>query len=427
MSPPADSIGVARKDAANAAPDAVSQAMAAAKKSKQESKFYMKALNWIYRVLLSKITPKKKTVVRAFLFGVLGMLPFLLLVTLMVPRVMVPVMLCIGATCYFLLAEDVAKQLRWMKRMSGRGPIFWALARIERLTVKVARNVYGAKMDSLPATPTALGTTARGATRAALKWHPQHTSQFSTEKYEVQMRHRIEMPRIAEEGKDEQEAADSLGEWIVLSDELTVDELELKPLTPNVDYEVRVRAVNSKGASEWRTLEFSTKQAPTKSDDGEWAGGIGPGYTWMQSLKTDGLHVIIGPLPAGTKAKQLEVTVMPTHFAVNGNFALNGNIVVSGEFFGQVYPEDFEWELKDIKGGAGREMHILFTKFGKTAGDGALWSQLIKGHPEVDTSGLKRVEKDIEELMAELQNKTGTHAMDGMEYARNMREKMDMS
>ena len=31
----------------------------------------------------------------------------------------------------------------------------------------------------------------------------------------------------------------------------------------------------------------------------------------MQSLKTDGLHVIIGPLPAGTKAKQLEVTVMP--------------------------------------------------------------------------------------------------------------------
>ena len=112
MSPPADSIAAARKDAANAAPDAVSQAMAAAKKSKQESKFYMKALNWIYRVLLSKITPKKKTVVRAFLFGVLGMLPFLLLVTLMVPRVMVPVMLCIGATCYFLLAEDVAKQLR---------------------------------------------------------------------------------------------------------------------------------------------------------------------------------------------------------------------------------------------------------------------------------------------------------------------------
>ena len=68
---------------------------------------------------LRKITPKKKTVVRAFLFGVLGMLPFLLLVTLMVPRVMVPVMLCIGATCYFLLAEDVALYEILDRRLTG--------------------------------------------------------------------------------------------------------------------------------------------------------------------------------------------------------------------------------------------------------------------------------------------------------------------
>ena len=73
-----------------------------------------------------------------------------------------------------------------------------------------------------------------------------------------------------------------------------------------------------------------------------------------------------------------------------------------------------------------RDAHSVH-KVWQDGGGWPLWSQLIKGHPEVDTSGLKRVEKDIEELMAELQNKTGTHAMDGMEYARNMREKMDMS
>ena len=156
-------------------------------------------------------------------------------------------------------------------------------------------------------------------------------------------------------------------------------------------WQVRVRAVNSKGASDWRTLAFSTKQAPSKSEDGEWAGGNGPGYLWKQSLKTDGLHVIVGPLPVGTKAKQLEVNVMPTHFGVK----LNGSGLVGGEFFGSVSAEDVEWELKDISGGGGREMHLMLTKLGKTAGDGKLWEQLIKGDPEVDTSGLKRVEKSI--------------------------------
>ena len=39
-------------------------------------------------------------------------------------------------------------------------------------------------------------------------------------------------------------------------------------------------------------------------------------------------------------------------------------------------------------------------------------------------SGLKRKEKDINELLADLQKTTGMHAMDGIEYAKSVREGM---
>jgi len=327
---------------------------------------------------------------------------------------MLPVLVgCAGAAYLLGAGEAFTKQLRWMRRMSGQGPIFWAFARINRLTVRVSRKLYGDKLDVLPKAPSALGTTARGATRAVLKWIPQPTSQFSTETFEVELRHAL---KTAADGTPLAEA-----EWVTLTSELTLDELELKPLTADIAYEARVRAVNSKGASEWRTVEFATKQAPVKSEDGQRAGGYGPGYTWQQNLKDDALHVTIGPLPAGTKAKTLEVTVMPTHITAKRL----GAELLSGDFFGNVSSEDVEWELKDVPGGDGtRELHVTLTKTGKTAGTGPFWPQLLKGHPEVDVSGLKRVEKDLNELMAELQTSTGMHAMDGMEYAKSVREGM---
>ena len=44
----------------------------------------------------------------------------------------------------------------------------------------------------------------------------------------------------------------------------------------------------------------------------------------------------------------------------------------------------------------------------------------VRVWPQLST--VKRVEKDMEELLAELQQSTGMHAMDGMEYGKHMRE-----
>ena len=80
------------------------------------------------------------------------------------------------------------------------------------------------------------------------------------------------------------------------------------------------------------------------------------------------------------------------------NYMTSG-VLLSGELFGNVDSEDIEWELVDATDGSKtRELLLNLNKFGKTTGSGPLWPQLIKGHPEVDVTMLKRVEKDIEEL-----------------------------
>merc|ERR1711907_629108 len=88
--------------------------------------------------------------------------------------------------------------------------------------------------------------------------------------------------------------------------------------------------------------------------------------------------------------------------------------LLSGDLFGTVSSEEAEWEIKDIpKASLGegvpngsRELLIVLTKTGKSAGQGPLWPHLIRSDPEVDLAGVKRVEKDINELLADLQKST---------------------
>lgn len=157
---------------------------------------------------------------------------------------------------------------------------------------------------------------------------------------------------------------------------------------------------------------------------------MGPGYTWQQSLKDETISVVVGPLPAGTRAKQLSVAVMPTTLKVLLESGGSKAPLVQGELFDKVDAEDVEWELRDAaEGGKGaRELVLQLTKKGgKSIGsNGPLWPQLLTNGPEVDVSGLKRVEKDMQDMLAELQQSTGMHHMDGIEYAKSMREGLDL-
>lgn len=95
---------------------------------------------------------------------------------------------------------------------------------------------------------------------------------------------------------------------------------------------MRVRAVNSKGESDWVSHAFRTKQAAV---DG---GGTGPlvppdsgMYKWKQHTKDDTVTVVI-PVPEGTRGKQVGVHVMPTTLKVT----LLSEVILEGTFHGAV-------------------------------------------------------------------------------------------
>ena len=237
--------------------------------------FLVSAVKW----LIKNVLPKRKTLVRATLFAFIGIFPFLLILMLHRPLLVVPFLGIIAALGYAAgLGEETSKQLRWMRRMSGRGPIFWAIDAGHRLLVRAGRRFYGDRLDQPPKPPLALGTASRGAERAKIKWIPQPTSSFSREKYEVQVR----ATALAEADSAKEDADASERGWVSLSDNLEMEELVLAPLHPSTRYEARVRAVNSKGASEWRSVGFTTKQKPALIDDGTRALARGDGYTWAQ-------------------------------------------------------------------------------------------------------------------------------------------------
>ena len=410
------------------------------------------AASWLYNTLI----PKRKTVVRAIIFALLGFLPILLIVLVRAPHVMVPFLALVGGSAWLLGAgEDVSKQLRWMKRMSSRGPIFWAWARIHTLLVRVGRKVYGGKLDALPKAPVAFGTKVRGAEKVTLKWIPELTSSFSEETYEIQVRRRLaarcsllttrgspffsprcplaaalaarcpsaDAARCVNNALSQVRAAavgassSSNGGWVSLSESVGGSELVLTPLKAGTSYDCRVRAGNTKGHSEWRECAFTTKQLPVFTEEGMRAGGVGPGYRWAQHLKDESLLVHVGPLPAGTRAKQLEVKALPSSLRV----ALSGNStpLLSGELHAPITADEMEWELVDLAGSSERELQLSLTKAGKPGGP--LWPCLLKDGPEIDTARLKRKEKDLEELMAEIS--AGDEAR-GMAMAEEVKKSM---
>jgi len=371
--------------------------------------FVASAVKW----LIKNVLPKRKTLVRASLFAFIGIFPFLLILMIHRPLLVLPFLAILAVLGYAAgLAEETSKQLRWMRRMSGRGPIFWTMAAGHRVLVRVGRRFYGDKLDQPPKPPLALGTSSRGAERAKIKWIPQPTSSFSREKYEVQVR--ATALAKADSAKDDGDATER--GWVSLSDALESEELVLAPLHHSTQYEARVRAVNSKGASEWRSVGFTTKQKPTLIDDGTRALARGDGYTWAQHLKDESIVVSIGPLPSSTRAKQLEVKVMPTSLRV----ARMGTILVSGDFYAPVESEETEWELRDSSAdGEARELTLTLVKAGKKGGP--FWPSLLRSELELDVSSLKRVEKDLDELMAEIGN---TEAMQGMQRVQELKKEL---
>jgi len=365
------------------------------------------------------LLPTRKTFLRASLFSLFGMLPFLLILLLKMPHIMLPLFAFLGYMAHQAgLTADLFKQLRWMKRMSSRGPIFWAMAAGERLTVRLGRRTYGDKLDVVPLPIKAVGTRTRSSVHAKIEWIPGPlTSSFSLQTFDVQIRQQ-QRPAITDEKSEGPESeTDADQGWVTLVEGHKESHLVLKPLMAETPYEVRVRAANSKGSSPWKALHFVTKQSPILMPfpgGGGIGGGGGSGpcsnsaltYRWLQNLKDMSVLVMVGPMNEATKAWQVEVSFRPNHLKIT----LFGKVLLEGELTRTIQPDDCSWELskKPVEGGDSPEIQLTLIKAKAAAGSGKdkekepLWAGLLKGHPEIDTTKLKREDKNLDEIMAEL-------------------------
>ena len=321
------------------------------------------------------LIPTRKDFIRAGIVGVVVFLPAMVVLTinrwwLMLPGWLAVVVALTSTSFGKTILNPVGKQLRWMWRLSQRGPIAWAYNWADARYVKYRRNYYGAKLDVTPLPPSALGTSVRGCEWVMLKWLPKTASRYSVDAFELQLQ---------EVGEDD---------WTSIVSDFAGDR---HSATTKADtaYVARVRARNSAGASPWVEHAFRTKQKPVGH------GGVGAGYSWDQSDKSGELKLRFA-LPAGTRAKQLSVAPKPTSLAVK----LDGSSLLEGELFGAIEPDETEWELTAAEGGGdGKVLALtLFKRAGTRSRDGPFWPCVVKGEPEIDVTGLKRHQKTMSEL-----------------------------
>ena len=189
---------------------------------------------------------------------------------------------------------DLAKQLRWARRMSARGPIVWSFNWAVRTEMRARRWLMGTKLDVEPLVPTVVGTSTRGTRAVVLKWKVRPTSRYSRETYEVAL-------ALADGSTPVEAAAAEALEWrtCVQPGQTAEPQCTVGELEPDTDYAVRVRAVNARGTSGWCAGAFRTRQEPV---DG---GGRGPGYRWTQTGSELRLSFPVG---ADLRAKMLRVS-----------------------------------------------------------------------------------------------------------------------
>lgn len=339
----------------------------------------------------------------------LACLPMIMVLVIKAPLRMLPFIGVCGALMWAAdMGADFRKQIRWMWRLSKNGPLVWTYSWGKRWLVRVAKATLGAKLDRQPLKPQAIGAATRRTSSTLIKWLPLSSSDFSSERYELQIapiKEYVGLEVLRPEEPEEPDVAD----WHQLQEALDEAQYNACGLSPDTLYAVRVRACNSRGRSEWCEGEFHTKQVPFEG------GGRGPGYWWTQTGGNVGNLQLRLPLPASTKAKQLRVSVKPTSIEVvlhgeqNSEGQANSIVLVTGELHAPVKADEFDWELSATKEGH-KELQLNLLKAVKDR-EGPLgvqmahipfWPSLLKGHPEVEVATLAK-KADAEQMDENIQ------------------------
>jgi len=352
-----------------------------------------KSIGQAARKAFVSLLPKRRTVARALICAMVALLPLMLLVASRRPIHMAAFVAgCVGLAHLLGFGADIAKQLRWIRRMSARGPIVWGYHRLQRFSVAVGRKFLGEKLDVLPLAPCNVHASTIATTAAVLKWRATPTSIYSEEAYELQM-------AACVPGTDAPDAA--APNWVQVAAGLKEQQHTVGELQPDAIYLLRVRAANSCGASDWAEGSFRTRQVAVNG------GGRGPGYLWTQ---TNNEIVVKVDLPAGTRAKNLKVATRKLELEV----ALDGRPLIAGTLWGPITSDETDWEIHDHK-----LLQITLMKERQQTDSilqakASIWPSVLRGHPQIDTVAL---ESEAKKEKADMDNEQLSQLMSQMNGA----------
>ncbi|KAI9592088.1 HSP20-like chaperone, partial [Syncephalis fuscata] len=109
-------------------------------------------------------------------------------------------------------------------------------------------------------------------------------------------------------------------------------------------------------------------------------------YTWRQSLPE---VTVIVPVPAGTRAKQLDIKIQKRRLTVG----LKGETpIVDGELSKDIKVDDSTWTVDDQK-----EIVVQLEKVNKAE----WWKNVIVGHPEINTQKIQPENSKLSDLDGE--------------------------
>ena len=220
---------------------------------------------------------------------------------------------------------------------------------------KITKLLFGGFLSKPPRKPSSLTVTPTTHS-VELSWKPgPATSRYNTDTYVVEMAPRSERLKSV--------LGPAFSRYVQFYSGAECG-YTIAKLQPEQSFAIRVRCVNSAGASAWIEVDVSTCQVPIncggtgplsgggggRGGDGDEGTGDGDGdgdrmrrYTWDQTPT----HVeICIPAPATLTPKQVKVKVKPRHIEV----LMDGKAVFAGKLPKEVLCQedgDFEWELRD--------------------------------------------------------------------------------
>jgi hypothetical protein len=189
------------------------------------------------------------------------------------------------------------------------------------------------------------------------------------------------------------------------AEKATIEEITDEDMTPASSAASSSTAAASSSSSASSSSIAAASSSDSKKDDDDKEedpdarrkdappgnGGRTDKYVWTQTLGEVNVRM---PLPTGTRAKNLNVTLTPKKIVAK---LKDGTELLNGEFCEEIETDDSTWTVEEERGSS-TPLFVLYIRKMHQMG---WWNCVLKGHPTIDTTKIQPEPSKLSDLDAE--------------------------